>query len=395
MTLNQILDIAIILVGVYATLSCLCSWLNEKIASWLRLRGWNLFKGILALVDTHATAAAIFNHPLIDSASANSKEIVRGGGGTTAEPAVPLTPAQWGPQRYWQILQMKPPSYLDARNFSSALWSVVANAHPAELVAAATHALPAAPAPPPGAPPGAPPAPPVAGATALAQTLIHAPDTVIQTLELTVRNVPSADLQAQLLSLLAAAENDYTKLLAATDGWFNAQMDRVSGWYKRETQWILAALAFFVVTVSGVDSIEIVRILSATDAATLEKIAATVRASVPDPNATQAPNATSPGVPIGIITSSLPGATPAPAPQTAAFDVTTYVHPISEKKNRWNWGYSHVDDTSKTTYWRWPGMVVTYLALVLGGPFWFDALKTLANVRSSGRKPARKDQPPK
>ena len=41
-----------------------------------------------------------------------------------------------------------------------------------------------------------------------------------------------------------------------------------------------------------------------------------------------------------------------------------------------------------------PGMVVTLLALTLGGPLWFDLLLTLINMRGAGRKPKRKDQPP-
>jgi hypothetical protein len=44
--------------------------------------------------------------------------------------------------------------------------------------------------------------------------------------------------------------------------------------------------------------------------------------------------------------------------------------------------------------WHIPGMLVTFLALLLGGPFWFDALAKLVNVRSAGRKPQRADQPP-
>jgi hypothetical protein len=383
-TLNQILDIAIILVGVYATLSCICSWINEKIASWLRLRGWNLFKGIMALVDTHAMAAAIFNHPLVDSASSKSKSVDRAG--QTGAPSVPLVPAASRIDRFRQIFQMKPPSYLDARNFSSALWSVVATNHPADLqgMVAAFAPAPVAGGPAPAAP---------TGATALAQAVIHAPNDVIKTLERTVQNVPSDDLRGQLQALLAAAGNDYEKLLAATDGWFNAQMDRVSGWYKRETQWILIAIGLFVVTVTGVDSIEIVRILSATDAATLEKIADTVRDKVPDPQATASPTSQN-DVARGVIKVSL-GGTRASGPQnSAAFDVTTYVHPISDKNSLGNWGYHH-DVDGKPVYWRAPGMIVTYLALVLGGPFWFDALKALANIRSSGRKPSRKDQPPK
>jgi hypothetical protein len=35
----------------------------------------------------------------------------------------------------------------------------------------------------------------------------------------------------------------------------------------------------------------------------------------------------------------------------------------------------------------WAGMCVTFIALSIGGPFWFDLLKSLVNVRAAGPKP--------
>lgn len=73
MSLSQILNIAIVICGVYAGLSCLSSWVNERIAAFLALRGWNLFRGIANLLGTDQLASKVFNHPLIAANSAKTE----------------------------------------------------------------------------------------------------------------------------------------------------------------------------------------------------------------------------------------------------------------------------------------------------------------------------------
>ena len=53
------------------------------------------------------------------------------------------------------------------------------------------------------------------------------------------------------------------------------------------------------------------------------------------------------------------------------------------------------DDSARTPLKHWPGMVLTLFALSLGGPFWFDALGKLVNVRAAGGKPAETPPPSK
>jgi hypothetical protein len=38
----------------------------------------------------------------------------------------------------------------------------------------------------------------------------------------------------------------------------------------------------------------------------------------------------------------------------------------------------------------WLGLIITIIALSLGGPFWFDLLDAIINVRSAGPKPPTK-----
>lgn len=352
MSFAQILNIAIVICGVYAGLSCLCSWVNERIASFLALRGWNLFRGIANLLGTDQLAATVFNHPLVAANSPKPNKLVDATGTTTL-------------QRFLSVSASRPPSYLDARNFSSALWQVL-----------------------PGVAPASAPAPVSADANksgaeteATAQALVAAPLSAVATLEAAVGKLgpQHAKLQQQLESLLAQAGDDYTKLLAATDAWFNAEMDRVTGWYARQTQWIIIVIAFFLVSFAGVDTLEMVRTLSIANPADLSVVANSILVqnctnSTPTSLKAQCP----PSAAAPTTTSLTNGPT-----NDQPFDITQFAHVRTDFAN-WAW-------LSKTQsglqYHRWQGMLLTWLALALGGPFWFNLLCSFANIRSAGTKP--------
>ena len=149
-----------------------------------------------------------------------------------------------------------------------------------------------------------------------------------------------------------SAGDDYEKLLKATDAWFNAQMDRVSGWYRRQTQYVLIGIAALVVIGTGLDSIEVGKHLYATPIA-LSAAAASIQGAFPngqaDPAKLQAAYTT----------------------VLAGENMQQFLHPLFA-----DFG-SH-----------YPGMFATLIALSLGTPFWFDALGKLVNVRMTGAKPA-------
>lgn len=353
LSLNQILDIAIVLVGIFASLSCVSSWLHEWIAQRLALRGWDLFRGISALAGSDDIAAKIFNHPLVLNSS--------------PKPQITVADTASSPfQRFVDVAKSGPPSYLDARNFSLSFWQVV---HSAEIArkagtSAAGAGAPAAPATPAG-PATTPPPTELEQFVALAD-----PKRAVSVLTTMVAGMsPSpSPLQKSLLALLASAGDDYDKLLRSTDGWFNAQMDRVSGWYKRRTKTIMFFITLLVISIAGVDSVAVVKVLSATDACTLQQLAQSAGLLV-----NQTP-------PAPIVCTS--GTAPAAA---TAFDITMFANPRPDFWTNW---------TSGKNPYRWLGLVLTWLAVWFGGSFWFDALLSLANVRSAGRKPERTDQPP-
>jgi hypothetical protein len=301
MSLNTALEIAIVLAGIYVTLSCLVSWIQEQIATFLRLRGETLYQGILGLIyDEVGLAEALFTHPLLTS-------------GARGHPLDRRTTVR--------------PSYVDARNFSLAFWQIV-------------HASQGGGQNVPAAPTGFPPETLV---WKVASSSLTIPPTLIADLRTTVGAMRATpQLQQVLTALLVAADEDYDKLLTATDAWFEAQMDRVSGWYKRRTQWVIVAIALLVVSFSGVDSINVVRGLAG-DSSLLH---AAANGLSTHPN--------------------------------SAFDLTPYTNVTLAFWTNWR---AH-----------WAGMLITLVALSLGGPFWFQALCTLVNVRNAGSKPSSTSQ---
>jgi hypothetical protein len=257
-------------------------------------------------------AEAIFAHPLIDASSNGQAGIYR-----TSVP--------------------NRPSYIEARNFSMAFWQslLAGNAvfpAPPSTIAAPSSAL--------------------AATTAMVATaVVTEPTAFLAAVRQNAVLIPNDALRASVASLLVTAGDDYEKLLATTDAWFNAQMDRVSGWYRRQTQYVLIAIAAVVVIGSGLDSIEIGKHLFATPIA-LSAAAAAMQSAFPngeaDPARLQSAYTT----------------------VLAGVDMQQFFHPL------------FADFAS-----HYPGMLATLIALSLGTPFWFDALGKLVNVRMAGTKP--------
>ncbi|MFY9718073.1 MAG: hypothetical protein WAK16_00385 [Candidatus Cybelea sp.] len=344
MTLQQILDIAIVLCAIYAGTSCLCSWVVERIAALLALRGWSLFRGISNLVGSYELATTIFNHPLVLANSAKPDRTVDAAAGSSIA-------------RFASVALSRPPSYLEARNFSSALWQALGG----EQLSGASG---------------------TSESQAIADASAGAPASFINALKTAVTGMnDNQKLQQQLSSLLAQAGDDYPKLLAATDAWFNAEMDRVSGWYRRQAQLIVVIVALFVVTFSGLDTLEMVRTLSILSPTQLSSIADTEQTRVcvsPSPEGISCP--TPPPLPAG--RTAPMGVTNGPTSQEP-FDVTQFAH-IHLSIENWSWKSK---TSSGLIYYRAPGLVLTWIALTLGGPFWFDLLCSLANARAAGKKP--------
>jgi hypothetical protein len=166
--------------------------------------------------------------------------------------------------------------------------------------------------------------------------------------------VPGERARKILESLQAVAG---ANLQAAVEGWYDAGMDRVSGWYKRRAQWITFFIGMTLAVALNIDTITIAQRL-ATDRTKREALvnAATLHL---ERNSTE-------GEPIQQIKTHL--------------DVLdSYGLPIGWKK------YSVVNTKQEawTFLFQLVGWLLTGLAISLGAPFWFDLLNKFIVIRST------------
>lgn len=176
-------------------------------------------------------------------------------------------------------------------------------------------------------------------------------------------NLPDSKLKTQLYGLLNSAGNEYAALLKETDAWFNRQMDRVTGWYKRQSQLVALVISALIVLSLGIDSVRIAAWLGSD-----QQMRATIA---------------------GQIVKSLPTPPPGNGGQIAPFSPDYENQLVAAIDNAsflsvFIAGPIWATECSATHFF---GLVITFLALTLGAPFWFDVLQRVANMRLTGPKP--------
>lgn len=149
------------------------------------------------------------------------------------------------------------------------------------------------------------------------------------------------------------------------EAWFNSAMDRVSGWYKRRSQWTVLGLGLIAAVAVNADCIDIARRLS-TDANLRQSVTRMAEAQA---KANPANDGTSPLERIKNDLQSLDG----------------IGLPLG-----WQGGRT---PESILTMIRLHGVgwIITALAVSLGAPFWFDVLNKIIVVRSTV-KPSEKSR---
>lgn len=284
---TEILDVAIGLIFVYLLLSLICSAVNEIIETALKKRAIDLERGIRELLvpgsqsGTEDLVSEIYNHPMLNGLFGDRYENSRIG--------------SW--MRY--VWRTKLPSYIPSRSFALALMDAILPAQPAAGAAPAPGA--ATPAASPSGTAGASPAkfavtlntipPPPPASTTAGNPLQPLRNEVAATALLA--NAPQA--RRALLSLIDAAGNDAAQARQNIEDWYNASMDRVSGWYKRRVQIVLLIIGLVAAVLLNADSVAIVRALNSDRNLRQIVVAAAIKYEAeatpsPSPSATEAKN---------------------------------------------------------------------------------------------------------
>jgi hypothetical protein len=299
------LEVVVALAFLYFVLSLVCSSVNETIAGALRWRSKHLRRGIENLLSGEESitdagkdaAERLLRHPLIQS---------------LARPK--------GKERKLPV-----PAYIPSNAFVSALLTLDLS-------------------PPDGQEP-----PEGAKAPTNAEEVKSA-----------IKKIDSKHVQRVLLLLLEESGDDVAKFREASERWFDDAMDRVSGWYRRRTQFWLALWAVVAAVALNADTVRIAETLWKDEA---------VRSAVV-----------------------------AHAEQAAEDQDEPIEESVKELEIPLGWSLSTGDDPrdipNDGLAWvaKVLGLVVTIFALLLGAPFWFDLLGKVARLRVSGVVPQKAEE---
>lgn len=360
-----ILQVALSLILIYLVFAIVVSGLQEWTAQYTGRRGKFLHLGMARLLNDQALFARVLQHPLVS--------------GLYRQPAA----------------QGKPPSYVEPRNFALALANVLVRR-------------------------GAPPTTTSGDAGPNPDALTQAHARVLDHASLRTGLVSFAAQRSPVASALLPIVDrakDLEGALQGIEGWFNSGMDRVSGWYKTRTQKVLFVIGLLVAALANVDTLEIVEALNrspdlraaltqiAQESGQTGKLAGVDLAQLRDRPPTEAewkavlnasiqfgsPQFGHGRLPLGYAcldaVVALPSADSTKDVAQAAPGASAGSWQRCVGQFRDTWGKS----TLFQHVLKLLGWVLTALAGVLGAPFWFAALSSVANLRGSGPKPATVD----
>ena len=322
---SEMLDVAIGLAFVYLILSLLAVTLTELIARALALRSHNLFEGIKNLLDDpkgKCFAKEFYANALIMKLARKNRgfSIIREGAGK--------------------------PSYIPTETFVMALFSQVMKRRlktdpPNDLTQ------------------------PSSVADLRGAILKIEYEKVKEQLLMVVDAVSKSDDEAKEL---AEAKKNVGK-------WFDNAMERVNGWYRRQTQLITLAIALVVALLFNADSILIYNSLS--NDATLREAVVAMAQKTSDEDAGGANDANT-----ALLTRA-----PELRDELESIQLIGWPATGAENDPR-SW-----PNENKDRGMRFLGWLFTALAVSLGAPFWFDTLNKLVNLRATGKRPEQPEEP--
>lgn len=411
---SVVLEVAIGLIFVYLLVSLMVTSATEILAGLRKSRARNLWKGVHNLLDDSRTAETwvdrLYSHPLIQSLSE----------GQTARDGSALTPRTG-------------PSYIPSRTFALSLLAILREPRRAltEQIDQIPDSVPLADfktqlvsrLPENGL------------KEWMTRLILSLPDTLTTAqakeelrkiaaadLSETISSLPNEKLRGALLALYDDAKGDVDELKKNIEIWFNNSMDRVSGWYKRRTQFVNFGIGLFLVLFLNVDTVLIIRTLAENETLRKTVVAqAEVYAENADENEIRAPavpageegqDSTSPEpLSSDLISSDLvpPDSGSAAAPEETPPDeefqdlrkqINALGLPIGWKSTTEdNKDYRQFPGKSwdlwkSTLGFHLLGWIISAFAVSLGAPFWFDTLNRVISIRATGRAPEEKPKSP-
>ena len=172
-----------------------------------------------------------------------------------------------------------------------------------------------------------------------------------------VKSLPANRASQTVLNLVDRANGSMTLARANAETWFNTAMDRLSGAYKRRIQILTLGVSLVLTMAVGADTLAIADALYKEPSLR----AAVTGAAQATPSNTQAPGGN----------------------QSGSFSSLQQANDLLQKQGfPLGWGALPTDIVGWLK--KILGLLITTLAVSLGAPFWFDLLRNIANLRSSG-----------
>ncbi|WP_211710139.1 hypothetical protein [Mucilaginibacter xinganensis] len=327
------------LIFVFILVSTICTAIREGIEAKLKTRAAYLERGIRQLLhDTDGTglAKAFYNHPLIFGLF--NGEYKKGESGDSDK----------GPDLMASGKNL--PSYIPSKSFAVALLDIAARGVTGDD----------------------------ATDVAAAEATTGSPVITLDGIRKNVTNMPNSPVQQILLYAIDNAQGDINKVQASIEDWYNSGMDRVSGWYKRSTQWIILWIALIVTIALNVNTIKVVKYLAKNDTQR-KMLVASAESAAKDTNKT-----------VGY--------------KDAQATLDTLKLPLGWDNEALT--SARMDPKEPDSFWNTfagplLGWLITAFAATLGAPFWFDMLNKVMIIRStvkpnekSGNEASRDPQTP-
>jgi hypothetical protein len=334
------LDVAIGMTFMFLLLSLICSAINEMISAIFKARAKFLEEGIVHLLEDKAFAEQIYSHPLIRCLGREANPLLK------------------------KIGIKDAPSYIPARSFALALMDVVQPTTGTRGTLAPTSAV----------------------ATVHSGTAASLLDTLAK-----AQSPVPPGVQRALVALIRAAGEDAAKARQNIEDWYNSAMDRVSGAYKRRTQYVIFAIGLVVTIGTNADSVVVFKRLTA-DKALASALADTAQQYAKANGATQ---------------NSQRAATEPGEGKDVKVEIDQATRNLREKLKILDGlglpiGWDGQDEASTSPAWpglmhlaaawprskallaiHWSGWLLTAFAVSFGAPFWFDLLNRFMVVRST------------
>lgn len=320
------LDVAIGLSFIFFVLAIVCSGINEAISSLLRWRAQDLERGLWELLrdptqtGAEATAALekLKSHPLIKPMLYSKNKV----GGKAA----PITQSDSGHLQTSSKTDF--PSYIPSRTFAAALLGL----DEAAVIAKGVDVR--------------------AGMRKLGDS---------------IQAIPSKPVQQALGALLTNAQGDAVLFRHSVEQWYDDQMERVSGWYRRRIQKVLWILAFVLALVLNADTLQIAKRFWVDPSQRAAIVAQAQNAST---------KTTGPGSPSNAL---------------GSLSIPLGWHLASARDDPQGFPFYEKPSMAWSLLAKVIGLLLTTVAISFGAPFWFDTLSKLARLRSTGAPPPASD----